>query len=171
MNETQQRMLVDIQHCLPDATWMVFGSVTRKDFQPHVSDIDVAMFTQQPVQHAIDCIRYTHPVQDPEDNLVTIVYTIPDRDGIMHAISGIKVKYPTERIELSVYHADHRPLVTRELQSTQQLPVWVLWMLLMLKWLCWLGGIPESTYRPWKRSIMSLGVDMDSSSFTSFSYL
>lgn len=126
----------------------IYGSITRWDYIPGKSDIDVDIFSKDEHASAYQLSKY---LQIPSDEVKKTVYKIGHK-----IIRGYKMKYTRGSInaEISIYPIQNKQVIIDDHQT--YISIWIIGMILILKTLYyWTGIIPSSQYKYWKRVLMN----------------
>ena len=130
-----------------------YGSVCRKDYFQHKSDIDVDIFSDNigktllELQTYLDCKDCKNP-----KTIVTIINRV--------TIQGKKLIYNNPNLnitcEFSIFHNKDKSLILHEHHKKTDLPIYCIWLLFIVKTLYYSYNLIEfKTYKVWKKHILS----------------
>lgn len=132
-----------------DTTLYFYGSVTRSDYVPNKSDIDVAIFTENDIS---DINKLQHVLHVSRKEFDKIVWKL---NGVM--IYGYKIKIEKYNCEICVYNNDFKEILIDEFTKPLKNQSIIIYALLyILKTFYYkIPIIPKSTYTNMKRYIMN----------------
>jgi predicted nucleotidyltransferase len=149
--ENIKRFFKKIQNYL-DTKLYFYGSVTRADYVPGKSDIDVAIFTDN--EHST-ISKLQHVLHVKRDAFEKIVWKL---NGTM--MYGYKIKcekYTHINSEISIYNNDFKTVILDELTKPLQNQSWLVFILLYLLKLFYykIPLLSKDSYMRYKRKILN----------------
>ena len=135
-----------------DTNLYFYGSVTRADYVPDKSDIDVAIFTDNEASVISKLQHYLHVKRNAFEKIVWKL------NGTM--IYGYKIKcekYVGINCEISIYNNDFKPVLLDEYTKPIKNTSWVIFILLFLIKLFYyqIPLLPKDTYNSLKRTVLN----------------
>ena len=127
-----------------------YGSVTRSDYVPDKSDIDVAIFTDN--EHSI-ISKLQHFLHVKRSDFDKVVWKL---NGKM--IYGYKIKIDKVNGEIAIYNDDFKEVLleefTKPLKNNTILTASILYLLKLLYYQ--IPIIPKNKYIEWKRYVLNV---------------
>jgi len=145
-----------------DTQLYFYGSVTRSDYVPDKSDIDVAIFTDNEASIISKLQHYLHVKRDAFQKVVWKL------NGTM--LYGYKIKceeYVGINCEISIYNNDFKPLLLDEYTKPIKNDSWIIFILLYLTKLFYykIPLLSKDTYNNLKRKILNELIEQKESVF------
>jgi hypothetical protein len=134
-----------------------YGSISRSDYLPGKSDIDIDIFTDNESSTIYMLCNYLNL---NKKNFRKSVYKINSK-----MVYGYKGKYEDEmnniKIEISVYNNKYKHIVLQDQESNIVLPLYVTIILIIAKFLYYnLGILSKDMYRKCKQYLMNKGGEL-----------
>jgi|LauGreDrversion4_2_1035121.scaffolds.fasta_scaffold398337_2 predicted nucleotidyltransferase len=154
-NPPLRKFFFDLQNYVEEDLHF-YGSVTRSDYVPYESDIDIAIFTDNEKSTLTKLQHFLHIKRSAFDKLVWKL------EGKM--IYGYKLKcdkyvefpHGANKCEIAVYNKDFQDILMKEIETQNVIPFYISILLFILKSLYYkLRILPESVYVKYKRYIFN----------------
>jgi hypothetical protein len=132
-----------------DTNLYFYGSVTRADYVPNKSDIDVAIFTDN---EKSTIFKLQHVLQVDKKDFHKLVWKM---DGTM--IYGYKIQLEDMNTEICIYNNEFKHILIEEFRKPLNNQPFYIYMLLYLLKLCYyhIPLLSKETYVEYKRYILN----------------
>jgi predicted nucleotidyltransferase len=134
-----------------------YGSITRDDYLPGQSDIDVDIFTDNE-QSTIQLLSNYLNIDKNEFNKT--IYKI-NKTSLIY---GYKIKYQNSyvKVEISIYNNKYKNQILYKRKKTNNISFFIYYLLFVIKYIYYnLGIIPNSIYKTIKRHMMNENAEVE----------
>jgi hypothetical protein len=146
-----KKFFINLQNYI-DTPLYFYGSVTRADYIPGKSDVDVAIFTDNEYSMLSKLQHYLHIKRNSFDKII----------HKMHGkiIYGYKIKckkYTGIDCEISIYNDEFKDIIIKDKTTNNEMPFYIYILLTILKTFHYtIPLIPEKTYSEYKMLLFNI---------------